>query len=137
VILRLSMGLSLNRRLCWPAWPSRRRPDAGGEHPAARQLVADPVLRGHGPGNRPVRLSYSVDLGYRQEGAQEGGGQLAEFRTQVNKQRSTPSSVTLGYAITEWLRTSEHEDEMRIDLPLWGLDLRVGKTAMAARVVSA
>jgi integrase len=38
---------------------------------------------------------------------------LAEFRTQVNKQRSTPSSVKLGYALDEWLRTSEHEDSTR------------------------
>ena len=38
---------------------------------------------------------------------------LAEFRTQVNKQRSTPSSVKLGYAIDEWLRMSEHEDSTR------------------------
>jgi integrase len=38
---------------------------------------------------------------------------LAKFRTQVNKQRSTPSSVKLEYAIDEWIRTSEHEDSTR------------------------
>jgi hypothetical protein len=38
---------------------------------------------------------------------------LAEFRTQVNKQRSRPSSVKLGYAIHEWIRTSVHEDSTR------------------------
>ncbi|GDY31101.1 hypothetical protein [Gandjariella thermophila] len=35
---------------------------------------------------------------------------LSEFRSQVNRQRSTPSSVSLGYAIDEWMRVSEHEE---------------------------
>ncbi|MCS7478198.1 tyrosine recombinase XerC [Umezawaea endophytica] len=38
---------------------------------------------------------------------------LAEFRTQVNKQRSAESSVSLSYAINEWLRTSEVDDSTR------------------------
>ncbi|MFJ6672719.1 tyrosine recombinase XerC [Actinosynnema sp. NPDC091369] len=38
---------------------------------------------------------------------------LAEFRTQVNKQRSAESSVSLSYALDEWMRTSEIEDSTR------------------------
>ncbi|WP_246108037.1 site-specific integrase [Saccharothrix saharensis] len=38
---------------------------------------------------------------------------LAEFRTQVNKQRSAESSVSLSYALHEWMRTSEIEDSTR------------------------
>ncbi|WP_341770974.1 site-specific integrase [Actinocrispum wychmicini] len=38
---------------------------------------------------------------------------LAEFRTQVNKQRSAESSVTLGYAIDEWMRLTEIEHSTR------------------------
>lgn len=36
-----------------------------------------------------------------------------EFVVQVDKQRNTPSSVALGYAIDEWMRTSELEDSTR------------------------
>ncbi|HEY3259857.1 MAG TPA: site-specific integrase [Pseudonocardiaceae bacterium] len=39
---------------------------------------------------------------------------LSEFRTQVRKQRHTPTSVTTSYALDEWLRTSEVEDSTRI-----------------------
>jgi integrase len=38
---------------------------------------------------------------------------LAELRAKVLKQRSASSSVSLGYAIDEWLRTSELEDSTR------------------------
>jgi integrase len=38
---------------------------------------------------------------------------LAEFRTQVNKQRSAESSVSLEYAIDEFMRVSELEDSTR------------------------
>ncbi|MBB5955872.1 integrase [Saccharothrix tamanrassetensis] len=38
---------------------------------------------------------------------------LAEFRTQVNKQRSAESSVELSFALDEWLRTSDIEDSTR------------------------
>ena len=38
---------------------------------------------------------------------------LAEFRAQVMKQRTAPSSATLGHAIDEWLRTAELEDSTR------------------------
>ncbi|SDZ32551.1 Phage integrase, N-terminal SAM-like domain [Amycolatopsis xylanica] len=38
---------------------------------------------------------------------------LAEFRTQVLKQRSAGSSVTLSYALDEWLRVSELEESTR------------------------
>lgn len=38
---------------------------------------------------------------------------LAEFQTQVAKQRSAPSSVDLDYALDEWMRTNEIEDSTR------------------------
>ena len=38
---------------------------------------------------------------------------LAEFQTQVAKQRSAQSSVDLRYALAEWMRTSELEDSTR------------------------
>lgn len=38
---------------------------------------------------------------------------LAEFQTQVAKQRSAQSSVDLRYALAEWRRTSELEDSTR------------------------
>jgi integrase len=38
---------------------------------------------------------------------------LAEFRTQVNKQSATESSISLGQALAEWLRVSEIEDSTR------------------------
>jgi integrase len=38
---------------------------------------------------------------------------LAEFRTQVLKQRSTQSAVPLSHAVAEWMRTSEIEDSTR------------------------
>src|SRR5258708_1238781 len=38
---------------------------------------------------------------------------LAAFRTQVNQQRSATSTVTLGYAIDEWMKASELEDSTR------------------------
>ena len=38
---------------------------------------------------------------------------LSEFRAQVLKQRNTPTSVTMAYALDEWLRTSEIEDSTR------------------------
>jgi hypothetical protein len=117
LILRLSMWLSLNWRLCWPAWPSRRRPDAGGgisgnirQRGSSLQVRffagKDPVT------GRDVYLTASIS-GTDRKAHKRAEDKLAEFRTQVNKQRSTPSSVTLGYAITEWLRTSEHEDSTR------------------------
>lgn len=83
-----------------------------GEHLAARQLVAGPVLRGQGPGDRPGRLPHGVHRGHR-KAHKRAEDKLAEFRTQVNNQRSTPFSVKLGYAIDEWMRTSEHENSTR------------------------
>ncbi|MCG8918792.1 site-specific integrase [Actinokineospora sp. PR83] len=38
---------------------------------------------------------------------------LTELIARVDKQRSTPSSVSLGYALDEWMRTSEIEDSTR------------------------
>jgi integrase len=38
---------------------------------------------------------------------------LAEFRTQVLKQRNTPTTVSMSHAVDEWLRTSEVEDSTR------------------------
>ena len=38
---------------------------------------------------------------------------VAEFRTQVNKQRVTESSVLLSHAVAEWMRVSELEDSTR------------------------
>jgi integrase len=34
---------------------------------------------------------------------------LAEFRSQVNNQRSASSSIAFGYALDEWMRTTELE----------------------------
>jgi len=61
---------------------------------------------------RDVYLAASIQ-GTDKKAHKRAEDKLAEFRTQVNKQRSTPSSVKLGYAIGEWLRTSEHEDSTR------------------------
>src|SRR6476661_7567292 len=61
---------------------------------------------------RDVYLTASIS-GTDRKAHKRAEDKLAEFRTQVNKQRSTPSSVKLGYAIAEWLRTSEHEDSTR------------------------
>ncbi|MDQ3764750.1 MAG: N-terminal phage integrase SAM-like domain-containing protein [Actinomycetota bacterium] len=61
---------------------------------------------------RDVYLTASIQ-GTDKKAHKKAEDKLAEFRTQVNKQRSTPSSVKLGYAIDEWLRTSEHEDSTR------------------------
>ena len=61
---------------------------------------------------RDVYLTASIP-GTDKKAHKKAEDKLAEFRTQVNKQRSTPSSVKLGYAIHEWLRTSEHEDSTR------------------------
>ncbi|MGH7745720.1 MAG: hypothetical protein ACREQ5_13160, partial [Candidatus Dormibacteria bacterium] len=61
---------------------------------------------------RDVYLTASIP-GTDKKAHKRAEDKLAEFRTQVNKQRSTPSSVKLGYAIEEWLRTSEHEDSTR------------------------
>ncbi len=38
---------------------------------------------------------------------------LTEFQAQVIKQRNVPTSVTLAYAVDEWLRTSEVEESTR------------------------
>jgi integrase len=38
---------------------------------------------------------------------------LAEFRAQVINQRSASTSVTLSYALDEWLRVTEIEDSTR------------------------
>lgn len=38
---------------------------------------------------------------------------LTEFQAQVIKQRNAPTSVTVAYAVDEWLRTSEVEDSTR------------------------
>ncbi len=38
---------------------------------------------------------------------------LAEFQTQVAKQRSAQSTVSLSYALAEWMRTSEIEESTR------------------------
>ncbi|WP_035288786.1 tyrosine-type recombinase/integrase [Actinokineospora spheciospongiae] len=43
----------------------------------------------------------------------KANNKLAEFRTQVIKQRSTTSSVKLSYAIDEWLKTAEIESSTR------------------------
>jgi hypothetical protein len=61
---------------------------------------------------RDVYLAASI-TGTDKKAHKRAEDKLAEFRTQVNKQRSTPSSVKLGYAIEEWMRTSEHEDSTR------------------------
>jgi integrase len=61
---------------------------------------------------RDVYLTASIS-GTDRKAHKRAEDKLAEFRTQVNKQRSTPSSVKLEYAIAEWLRTSEHEDSTR------------------------
>jgi len=55
---------------------------------------------------RDVYLTASI-AGTDRKAHKRAEDKLAEFRTQVNKQRSTPSSVKLGYAIAEWLRTSD------------------------------
>lgn len=61
---------------------------------------------------RDVYLTASIP-GTDKKAHKKAEDKLAEFRTQVNKQRSTPSSVKLEYAIHEWMRTSEHEDSTR------------------------
>ena len=61
---------------------------------------------------RDVYLTASFS-GTDRKARKRAEDKLAEFRTQVNKQRATPSSVKLSYAIAEWLRTSEHEDSTR------------------------
>jgi integrase len=61
---------------------------------------------------RDVYLTASIP-GTGKKAHKKAEDKLAEFRTQVTKQRSTPSSVKLGYAIDEWMRTSEHEDSTR------------------------
>ena len=61
---------------------------------------------------RDVYLTASVP-GTDRKAHKRAEDKLAEFRTQVNKQRSTPSSVKLGYAIAEWLRTSERGQHTR------------------------
>jgi integrase len=61
---------------------------------------------------RDVYLAVSIP-GTDKKARKRAEDKLAEFRTQVNKQRSTPSAVKLGYAIEEWMRTSEHEDSTR------------------------
>jgi len=38
---------------------------------------------------------------------------LSEFRAQILKQRNAPTSVTMSYAVDEWLRTTEVEDSTR------------------------
>jgi integrase len=61
---------------------------------------------------RDVYLTASVP-GTDRKAHKRAEDKLAAFRTQVNKQRSTSSLVKLGYAIDEWIRTSEHEDSTR------------------------
>jgi integrase len=61
---------------------------------------------------RDVYLTASIP-GTDKKAHKRAEDKLAEFRTQVNKQRSTPSSVKFGYAIDEWMRTSELEDSTR------------------------
>ncbi|MGH3775255.1 MAG: hypothetical protein ACRDRR_05885 [Pseudonocardiaceae bacterium] len=61
---------------------------------------------------RDVYLTASIP-GTDKKAYKKAEDKLAEFRTKVNKQRSTPSSVKLRYAIDEWMRTSEHEDSTR------------------------
>ena len=61
---------------------------------------------------RDVYLTASI-AGTDKKAHKRAEDKLAEFRTQVNKQRSTPSAVKLGYAIDEWMRISEHEDSTR------------------------
>jgi integrase len=61
---------------------------------------------------RDVYLTASIP-GTDKKARKKADDKLAEFRTRVNKQRSTQSSVKLGYAIHEWMRTSEHEDSTR------------------------
>jgi integrase len=41
---------------------------------------------------------------------QEAEKELNDLLSQVNKQRSAPSTVRLSYALDEWMRVSEHED---------------------------
>src|SRR5882724_7871526 len=43
----------------------------------------------------------------------EADAKLAEFWTEVRKQRSAQSSVTLGYVLDQWMSTSELEDSTR------------------------
>ncbi|MGH3972587.1 MAG: tyrosine-type recombinase/integrase [Pseudonocardiaceae bacterium] len=61
---------------------------------------------------RDIYLSASIP-GTDKKAHKRAEDKLAEFRTQVNRQRSTPSSAKLTYAIEEWMRTSEHEDSTR------------------------
>lgn len=67
---------------------------------------ADLAVCGKDPSGRPGCLPRRFRPGHRQEAYKRAAHKLAEFRTQVNKQRSTPSAVKVGYAIEEWLRTS-------------------------------
>src|SRR2546421_9354236 len=61
---------------------------------------------------RDVYLAASIP-GPDKKAHKRAEDKLAEFRTQVNKQRSTPSAVKLGHAVEEWMRTCEHEDSTR------------------------
>lgn len=89
--------------------PARRR---GNIRPRGSSLQVrlfagkDPVT------GRDVYLTASIP-GTDKKARKKAEDKLAEFRTQVTKQRSTPSSMKLDYAIHEWMRTSEHEDSTR------------------------
>jgi len=89
--------------------PARRR---GNIRPRGSSLQVrlfagkDPVT------GRDVYLTASIP-GTDKKAGKKAEDKLAEFRTQVTKQRSTPSSMKLDYAIHEWMRTSEHEDSTR------------------------
>ncbi|XVV01926.1 site-specific integrase [Actinosynnema sp. CA-248983] len=66
----------------------------------------DPVTR------KPVYHRATIP-GTNKAAWKKAEDKLAEFRTQVAKQRSAESSVSLSYAIDEWLRTTELEDSTR------------------------
>jgi integrase len=61
---------------------------------------------------KDVYLTASIP-GHDDAAYRKAEDKLAEFRTQVNKQRSAESSVSLSYALDEWMRTSEIEDSTR------------------------
>jgi hypothetical protein len=61
---------------------------------------------------KDVYLTASVP-GLDDAAYEKAEDKLAEFRTQVDKQRSAESAVSLSYAIDEWLRTSEVDDSTR------------------------
>lgn len=77
-----------------------------GEYSTAWRLVQIWLFAARIPvAGRDACLAASAQ-GIDRKAYKRAAHKLAEFRTQVNKQRSTPSAVKVGYAIEEWLRTS-------------------------------